>query len=183
MPKLGGHASRMADFFEQMTSMLGYTENLMGAWQLARKTGRLHGKVQFLAENQNQLEKNYFAVVVEVFIQEFIPYITGEKEEPVPEGGTPVDKKKVRFQQNYSNTMITEVWKKFFTLCTSQLTESFEFERAKGLNSENQKTLAPHQHVEAAERKKRLNAEKQSEPETNTTNNSNPKEEMFEDPF
>src|SRR5688572_30466303 len=92
-------------------------------------------------------------VLIQIFV--LLSYL---KEEPVPEGGTPVDKKKVRFQQNYSNTMITEVWKKFFTLCTSQLTESFEFERAKGLNSENQKTLAPHQHVEAAERKKRLNA-------------------------
>jgi hypothetical protein len=39
MPKLGGHVSRMADFIEQMTLMIGFTENLAGAWQLVRKTG------------------------------------------------------------------------------------------------------------------------------------------------
>jgi hypothetical protein len=36
---LGGHVSRMADFIEQMTLMIGFTENLAGAWQLVRKTG------------------------------------------------------------------------------------------------------------------------------------------------
>ena len=72
MPKFGGHVSRMADFLEQMTSMLGFTENIVGAWQLARKTGRLHVKVSFLQENQNQLEKNYFTIVTDYFIEQFI---------------------------------------------------------------------------------------------------------------
>uniref|UniRef100_A0A914Y4B8 Globin family profile domain-containing protein n=1 Tax=Panagrolaimus superbus TaxID=310955 RepID=A0A914Y4B8_9BILA len=79
MPKFGGHVSRMADFLEQMTSMLGFTENIVGAWQLARKTGRLHVKVGFLEENQNQLEKNYFTIVTDYFIGQFIGYVTGEK--------------------------------------------------------------------------------------------------------
>ncbi|KJH47910.1 hypothetical protein DICVIV_05977 [Dictyocaulus viviparus] len=44
MPKFGGHISRFANFMEQTTTMLGYTENLSGAWQLVRKTGRTHVK-------------------------------------------------------------------------------------------------------------------------------------------
>jgi hypothetical protein len=62
-----------------MTSMLGFTENIIGAWQLARKTGRLHTKVPFLMQHQNQMEKNYFTIVTDAFVSEFIPYLTGEK--------------------------------------------------------------------------------------------------------
>lgn len=62
-----------------MTLMLGFTENIMGAWQLVRKTGRSHVKVPFLVENQNQLEKNYFTIMCDAFIADFIPYLTGEK--------------------------------------------------------------------------------------------------------
>lgn len=57
--------------------MLGFTENLIGAWQLVRKTGRLHAKVAFLEENLNQLEKNYFVIIDDVFIEQLIPYLTG----------------------------------------------------------------------------------------------------------
>ncbi|PAV92587.1 hypothetical protein WR25_14615 [Diploscapter pachys] len=51
MPKFGGHIARLADLIDQLipvnslfqlTSMIGYTENLTGAWQLIRKTGRSH---------------------------------------------------------------------------------------------------------------------------------------------
>ncbi|VDK79176.1 unnamed protein product [Anisakis simplex] len=62
--------------------MLGYTENLLGAWQLVRKTGRAHTKQPFLGENQNSQQNNYFALVANVFIVEFIPYLTGEKSLP-----------------------------------------------------------------------------------------------------
>lgn len=58
--------------------MIGHTENLLGAWQLARKTGRAHSQQMFLEMNQND-EKNYFAILGNAFIDEFIPYITGEK--------------------------------------------------------------------------------------------------------
>jgi hypothetical protein len=49
------------------------------------------------------------------------------------------------------------VWKRFLNVTSAQLTESFEIERQKGLSADNQKTLAPHQHVEtaAAEHKRR----------------------------
>lgn len=57
--------------------MIGFTENLIGAWQLVRKTGRLHAKVEFLCENLNQLEKNYFLIVDDIFIEQLIPYLTG----------------------------------------------------------------------------------------------------------
>jgi hypothetical protein len=36
-----------------MTSMLGFTENIVGAWQLVRKTGRLHVKVLLAAKRSN----------------------------------------------------------------------------------------------------------------------------------
>lgn len=58
--------------------MIGYTGNLLGAWQLARKTGRAHSRQSFLEMNQNK-EKNYFAIVGNTFIDEFIPYLNGEK--------------------------------------------------------------------------------------------------------
>ncbi|KAH7694440.1 CRE-GLB-12 protein [Aphelenchoides avenae] len=94
------------------------------------------------------------------------------------------EKKKVRFAQNYTKQQIVDVWKRFFTVLCGQLTESFEFERQKCLNAENQRTLAPHQKAEEAQRKKRQNAEKQSEGETATTiTNGRDTEEMFEDPF
>lgn len=34
---------------------------------------------RFLEQNQNQLEKNYFEVVINIFIERFIPYLTGEQ--------------------------------------------------------------------------------------------------------
>jgi hypothetical protein len=40
--------------------MIGFTENLVGALQLVRKTGRLHAKIPFLEQNQSQMGKNYF---------------------------------------------------------------------------------------------------------------------------
>nr|CDJ85561.1 CRE-GLB-12 protein [Haemonchus contortus] len=79
MPKFGGHVARFTELIEQTTTMLGFTENLSGAWQLVRKTGRIHVKQSFLEQNQNQLEKNYFDVVLTTFIECFIPYLTGEK--------------------------------------------------------------------------------------------------------
>lgn len=182
MPKLGGHVSRMADFIEQMTLMVGFTENLAGAWQLVRKTGRLHAKVPFLEQNQSQLGKNYLSMVNEFFIEQFIPYMTGEKLEPGID--READRKKVRFQQNYSHQFIGDVWRRFFTVCTAQMTEAFELERQKCLNVNNQKTLAPHQHVEEAERRKRLNAEKANELEANLpAPQAERREELFEDPF
>lgn len=57
--------------------MIGSTENLTGAWQLARKTGRLHAKVPFLEANQNQMNKNYFAIVNDAFLEQFVPYLSG----------------------------------------------------------------------------------------------------------
>uniref|UniRef100_A0A915EJS0 Uncharacterized protein n=1 Tax=Ditylenchus dipsaci TaxID=166011 RepID=A0A915EJS0_9BILA len=187
MPKLGGHVSRMADFFEQLTSMVGFTENLVGAWQLVRKTGRLHAKVPFLESNQNQLEKNYLAIVIDTFIEQMIPFLTGVQKESTSTSseGTDADaeKKKVRFAQNYSPVFVADVWRRFLNVICAQLTESFEFERQKCLNSNNQQTLAPHQHAEELERKKRLNAERQSEIENSVIQPEKQKEEMFEDPF
>ncbi|EYB84162.1 hypothetical protein Y032_0322g2449 [Ancylostoma ceylanicum] len=79
MPKFGGHVARFTDLIDQTTSMLGFTENLSGAWQIVRKTGRIHVKQGFLEQNQNQLEKNYFEVVMNIFIERFIPFLTGEQ--------------------------------------------------------------------------------------------------------
>ncbi|VDO25172.1 unnamed protein product [Brugia timori] len=138
MPKLGGHIVRFTDCLDQLTNMIGYTENLIGAWQLARKTGRAHSKQSFLEMNQNE-EKNYFAVVGNTFIDEFIPYLNGEKEEPSQ------DKKRVRFASTYSVTMISDVWRRFFTILVAQITESFEQERKKHNKIIDKKTLAPHQ--------------------------------------
>lgn len=56
----------------------------------------------------------------------------------------------MRFAQNYSSQQIIDVWKRFLNVVGGQLTEAFEIERQKGLNADNQKTLAPHQHVETA---------------------------------
>ncbi|KAF7632538.1 hypothetical protein Mgra_00008053 [Meloidogyne graminicola] len=189
MPKLGGHASRMADFIEQMTLMIGFTENLAGAWQLVRKTGRLHAKVPFLEQNQNQLEHNYIAIVNDHFSEQFIPYLSGEKVEPIIEGKNDAnkieaDRRKSRIQQNYSQHFICDVWKRFFSVCTSQMNEAFELERQKCLNADNQKTLAPHQAVEEAERRKRINAERANELEASLPQIQKQKqEELFEDPF
>ncbi|VDN35971.1 unnamed protein product, partial [Cylicostephanus goldi] len=79
MPKFGGHVARFTELIDQITSMVGYTENLSGAWQLVRKTGRIHVKQGFLEQNQNQLEKNYFELVMNIFIERFIPFLTGEQ--------------------------------------------------------------------------------------------------------
>ena len=57
--------------------------------------------------------------------------------------------------QNYSTQQIHDVWRRFLTTINAQLTEAFEIERQKGNNVNNQKTLAPHQHVEVAEQKRR----------------------------
>ncbi|PIO62736.1 hypothetical protein TELCIR_15692 [Teladorsagia circumcincta] len=181
MPKFGGHVARFSEFIDQTTSMLGFTENLSGAWQLVRKTGRIHVKLNFLEQNQNQFEKNYFDVVLTTFVENFIPYLTGEKVMPVPEGA---EKKKVRFAQTYAPTQTTDVWKRFFSLISAQMTDAFELERTKQRNAQSQKTLAPHQHVEESERKKKRIQEKQSEIE-NTASSQEPKkeEQMFEDPF
>nr|CDJ96351.1 Protein GLB-12 [Haemonchus contortus] len=181
MPKFGGHVARFTELIEQTTTMLGFTENLSGAWQLVRKTGRIHVKQSFLEQNQNQLEKNYFDVVLTTFIECFIPYLTGEKVIPVEEGS---EKKKVRFAQTYTPSQITDVWKRLFSLISAQMTDSFELERTKQRNAQSQKTLAPHQHVEESERKKKRIQEKQSEIE-NTASSHEPKaqEQMFEDPF
>ncbi|KAE9547618.1 hypothetical protein FO519_009171 [Halicephalobus sp. NKZ332] len=180
MPKFGGHVARMTDFIEQMTSMLGFTENIVGAWQLVRKTGRLHVKVKFLEENQNQLEKNYFTIVTDYFVEQFIAYVSGQKEEPNP--APKEEDKKVRFAQNYSQQQINDVWRRFFTLVGNQFTESFEIERQKSLSSESKKTLDPHQHFkEEADKKKRI---KERQSEIDTTQNENERgEDMFEDPF
>ncbi|KIH68894.1 hypothetical protein ANCDUO_00769 [Ancylostoma duodenale] len=64
------------------------------------------------------------------------------------------------------------------------MTDSFELERTKQRNAQSQKTLAPHQHIEQSERKKKRIQEKQSEIE-NTASSQEPKEQeqMFEDPF
>ncbi|CAK5074466.1 unnamed protein product [Meloidogyne enterolobii] len=188
MPKLGGHASRMADFIEQMTLMIGFTENLAGAWQLVRKTGRLHAKVPFLEQNQNQLERNYIAIVNEYFSDQFIPYLSGEKVEIIENKNdaakSEADRRKSRIQQNYSQQFICDVWRRFFSVCTSQMNEAFELERQKCLNADNQKTLAPHQHIEEAERKKRINAERANELEASLPQIQKQKEEeLFEDPF
>ncbi|VDM97495.1 unnamed protein product, partial [Onchocerca ochengi] len=139
MPKFGGHIARFADCLDQLTSMIGYTENLLGAWQLARKTGREHSRISFLEINQNN-EKNYFAIVGNTFISEFIPYLSGEKDKPNED-----DKKRVRFVSPYSVTMIADVWRRFFTILVAQMTESFEQERRKHNKIISQKTLAPHQ--------------------------------------
>lgn len=97
-----------------------------------------------MVENQNQLEKNYFAIICDSFINEFIPYLSGEKADPTCTNQD--DKaKKVRFAQNYSTQQIVDVWKRFLKVVCEQLTEAFEIERQKGLNADNQKTLAPHQ--------------------------------------
>ncbi|RCN39183.1 hypothetical protein ANCCAN_14908 [Ancylostoma caninum] len=160
--------------------MLGFTENLSGAWQIVRKTGRIHVKQGFLEQNQNQLEKNYFEVVMNIFIERFIPFLTGEQvclgiihstyskfngilwkntkpsiavlELPAPDGN---EKKKVRFAQSYAPSQIADVWKRFFNLISAQMTDSFELERTKQRNAQSQKTLAPHQHIEQSERKKK----------------------------
>ncbi|CAD6194456.1 unnamed protein product [Caenorhabditis auriculariae] len=183
MPKFGGHVARFTDLLDQLTSMLGYTENLTGAWQLVRKTGRSHVRQGFLELNQNQLEKNYFEVVLNVFIDRFIPYLTGEQQLPKA-AGSENDQKKVRFANNYQPQQIQDIWKKFFTILAAQMTDSFELERAKQRNAQSQKALAPHQHIEQSERKKKRIQEKQSEIE-NTASSHEPKEQeqMFEDPF
>lgn len=186
MPKLGGHVARMAEFFDQMVTMVGGTENLAGAWQLVRKMGRLHAKIPFLEQNQSQKEdeKNFIALINDYFIIHFIPYLTGEKSEPNLDEAKQNEKKRYRFSQSYTQQFITDVWQRFFRLLTDQMTEYFELEREKCLNSANRRTLAPHQQAEEMERKKRLNAERQSELAAKPFEEPiHRQEELFEDPF
>lgn len=176
MPKLGGHVVWFTELLDQLTNMLGYTENVLGAWQLARKTGRAHSCQPFLELNQHH-DKNYFALVGGTFIDEFIPYLNGEKEETGP------DTKKVRFAFTYSVTMISDVWRRFFNVLVVQMTKSFEQERKKRTSLISQKTLAPHQYAEENERKKKIQ-EKQNEIEnTSTVLETKKTEELLEDPF
>lgn len=177
MPKLGGHVAWFTDLLDQLTNMIGYTENLLGAWQLARKTGRAHSRQQFLEMNQHR-EKNYFALVGDTFIDEFIPYLNGEKDEPSLD-----DKKKVRFASTYSSAMITDVWRRFFNVLVAQMTESFEQERKKRTNMISQKTLAPHQQAEENVRKKKKMEERRSEIENAAVVECKKTEELLEDPF
>uniref|UniRef100_A0AC35U4T3 GLOBIN domain-containing protein n=1 Tax=Rhabditophanes sp. KR3021 TaxID=114890 RepID=A0AC35U4T3_9BILA len=178
MPKLGGHVARVTEFIDQLTTMLDLTENIVGAWQLIRKTGRSHTKQSFLEANQNQLEKNYFSIVGTCFMQEFIPFMTGEKEEDESK------KKNNKLTVNYGTQMIKDIWERFFTIIINQLTESFELEKQKLINLSNQKTLAPHQQVEEDQRRKRQAAQDKKEEEDNYVERDKPKdEELFEDPF
>uniref|UniRef100_A0A1I7VLJ6 GLOBIN domain-containing protein n=1 Tax=Loa loa TaxID=7209 RepID=A0A1I7VLJ6_LOALO len=154
LPKLSGHIARFTDCLDQLTNMIGYTENLLGAWQMARNTGRAHSRQPFLEMNQNK-EKNYFAVIGNTFINEFIPYLNGEKEEPS------LDKKKVRFASTYSVTMITDVWQRFFTILVAQITESFEQERKKRSKIISQKILIPHQLSEENARSNEKNRQRE----------------------
>uniref|UniRef100_A0A914XFK4 Uncharacterized protein n=1 Tax=Plectus sambesii TaxID=2011161 RepID=A0A914XFK4_9BILA len=165
-----------------MTSFLGYTENLLGAWQLARKAGRMHTNQKFLEQNQTK-ETNYFDKVSDAFIERLIPYLTGELEEVLPAGA---EKKKVRFANNYSQVMIAEIWERFFTTLSQQLTESFESEMKKQNTAASQQALAPHQHMEEAVRKKKKIQERidnESEMGTGSYAENKPPEELFEDPF
>ncbi|PAV81160.1 hypothetical protein WR25_18634 [Diploscapter pachys] len=136
----------------------------------------------FLEQNQNQFEKNYFEVLLNVFIERFIPYVTGEQQLPT-KGGE--EKKKVRFAQSYAPAYIVEVWKKFFNILIAQMTDSFELERTKQHNAQNQKALAPHQHIEQSERKKKRVQEKASEIENTASSYEAAiqQETMHEDPF
>jgi len=186
MPKLGGHVSRMTDFLEQMTTMVGFVENLLGAWQLVRKTGRLHAKIPFLEQNQSQLEngRNYIAIVNSYLSEHFIPYLTQEKPETNIDPKKELEKKKIRMSQVYTTIFIAEVWKRFLKVITAQMIEAFELERQKCLNANNQKMLAPHQHAEDEEKRRRQNAERQSELASQQQILEEKKEEeLFEDPF
>uniref|UniRef100_A0A0R3RXV8 GLOBIN domain-containing protein n=1 Tax=Elaeophora elaphi TaxID=1147741 RepID=A0A0R3RXV8_9BILA len=146
MPKLGKHIARFADCLDQLTNMIGNTENLLGAWQLARRTGRAHSRQIFLEKNQSE-KRNYFAIVGNTFIDEFIPYLIDEKEEPN-------HKKRVRFASPYSVAMITDVWRRFFTILVAQITESFEENRKKHTYIANQKDKLDIKSAEINERNK-----------------------------
>ncbi|KJH47909.1 hypothetical protein DICVIV_05976 [Dictyocaulus viviparus] len=107
---------------------------------------------RFLAQNQNRFEKNYFEIVMNVFNERFVPFLTGKQELPDADKN---DMKKVRFAQTYTSAQITEVWERFFKLIAIHLNDSFELERTKQCNVKSQMTLAPHQHVEEKERNKK----------------------------
>ena len=165
-----------------MTTFLGFTENILGAWQLVRKAGRMHTKQKFLEENQNQDTKNYFNIVAQTFILRLIPYLSGEKEQPVKNGEN--EKKKVRFASNYSQTQITELWTKFFDVLVDQLSDSFDQEVQKQTTVASQQALAPHQHVEeAVRRKKKIQERIEHEAEMPDGDDDRKVEELFEDPF
>ncbi|KAJ1348737.1 hypothetical protein KIN20_004109 [Parelaphostrongylus tenuis] len=136
MPKFGGHISRFTEFLDKTTSMLGFTENLAGALQLVRKSGRAHTKQGYLDANQNNFAKNYFEIVMNVFIERFISFLTGKEE--LPDRDTK-DEKKVRFAQSYTSSQITEVWTKFFNLIAVEMADSFEMERTRQRNAQSQK--------------------------------------------
>ncbi|MFH4974764.1 hypothetical protein AB6A40_001473 [Gnathostoma spinigerum] len=181
MPQLGGHVARMADLFEQLTNLLGYTENLLGAWQLVRKTGRMHTRLAILQINQtstNNESRDYFNLISDYFELHFVPYLTNEKEE------ADSDVKKVRFASTYSAATISDVWHRFFHILSTQLTETFEQEKHKQANALSRKTLAPHQQTEQNERNKKKIQERQSEIENNANACEVKKaEELLEDPF
>uniref|UniRef100_A0A914BV02 Globin family profile domain-containing protein n=1 Tax=Acrobeloides nanus TaxID=290746 RepID=A0A914BV02_9BILA len=183
-PVIGRQVSQVTTFFEHIVTMMGFTQNFMGAWLLVRKTGRLHAKIPFLHNNQNGLQTNYFTIFMVVIIREFIPYLTGEKLEPGTHVETCREKRQNEFfKKNYSPEMITNVWTKFFNLIETQLTESFELEHARCINLDNRKIFAPHQHIELAEEKKRRYLEKLKEPQPVYIDTSKPKEELYADPF
>ncbi|TMS33227.1 hypothetical protein L596_000989 [Steinernema carpocapsae] len=178
MPKLGGHVARVTDIIEQTTMMLGYSDNVLGAWQLIRKTGRAHTKQTFLLENLNQLEKNYFQIVIDYFQEQFVPYVTGEKEETLPDDQ---ERKKPRFAQNYTPALVEDVWKRFFNILIAQMTDSFEQERTKVNQAHTKHALTPH--LMPDDNKKKKSQERPSEVEPEQEIPEKEPEQMYEDPF
>jgi hypothetical protein len=148
----------------------------------------MHTQQAFLDENQQNPDAtnphlNYFELVANAFIRQLIPYLSGEIAETLPPG---VQRKKFRNANTYSSQMVVGVWQRLFTIVIEQLTDAFAHERRKKTNANNQKALAPHQHVEEEVRKRKKVHERQIEIENTATNASvenKPLEELFEDPF
>ncbi|VDM55601.1 unnamed protein product [Angiostrongylus costaricensis] len=88
MPKFGGHISRFTELLDKTTNMLGFTENLAGALQLVRKSGRAHTSQGYLEANQHNFERNYFEIVMNVFNERFIPFLTGQEEKQIENTGS-----------------------------------------------------------------------------------------------
>lgn len=59
------------------------------------------------------------------------------------------------WQRDLPQLRSKEIFLRFFNLISAQMTDSFELERTKQRNAQSQKTLAPHQHIEQSERKKK----------------------------
>ena len=126
-------------------------------WLVNRWVQSLSIRVHFSRHSEEVnyfwLYRNWTFLILKLLLcTSIVEHLNSFQELPPAEGK---EHKKVRFAQNYTTSQIADVWKKFLNIVISQMTDAFELERAKQKSAQTTKALAPHQHVEISERKKK----------------------------